>query len=125
MPAGREVAGSARAGIRNPPGEEPAGAGLGRWGLWGCDGGRRSGAAPRAGLMASRERLFGRGMATGVAQRAVLREGSHNDDFIPPRPRGMHRRTYERLIAEAERAEGLAGASIAASMSKRFGRRLS
>jgi hypothetical protein len=50
--------------------------------------------------------------------------GDPDDDLIPPRPRGMHCRTYERLIAEAERAEGLAGASIAASMSKRFGRRL-
>jgi hypothetical protein len=36
----------------------------------------------------------------------------------------MHRRTCERLIAEAERAEDLAGVSIAASISKCFGRRL-
>jgi hypothetical protein len=50
--------------------------------------------------------------------------GDPDDDFIPPRQRGMHRRTYERLIAEAERAEDLAGTSIAASMKKRFGRRL-
>jgi predicted RNA-binding Zn-ribbon protein involved in translation (DUF1610 family) len=49
--------------------------------------------------------------------------GDPDDDLIPPRPKGMHWRTYERLIADAERAEDLVGASIAASMSKRFGRR--
>jgi hypothetical protein len=50
--------------------------------------------------------------------------GDPDDDLIPPRPKGMHWRTYERLIAEAERAETLAGAYLAAAVSKRFGRRL-
>ena len=30
--------------------------------------------------------------------------GDPDDDFIPPRPNGMHARTYERLIAGAERS---------------------
>jgi hypothetical protein len=50
--------------------------------------------------------------------------GDPDDDFIPPRPKGMHWRTYERLIADAERAEDLVGAAMAVSMWKRFGRRL-
>jgi hypothetical protein len=49
--------------------------------------------------------------------------GDPDDDFIPSRPKGMHRATFERLVAEAERAEDLVGASIAASISRRFGRR--
>ena len=50
--------------------------------------------------------------------------GDPDDAFIPPRPKGVHRRTYERLIAEAERAENLAGAGFAAAVSRRFGGRL-
>ena len=49
--------------------------------------------------------------------------GDPDDDLIPPRPKGMHWRTYERLIAEAQRAETLSGAYVAAAISKRFGRK--
>ena len=34
------------------------------------------------------------------------------DDAFPPKPKGMHWRTYERLRAKAERLEGLWGAGI-------------
>lgn len=43
------------------------------WGLWEFDGCRRLGAAPGTGAMEVGERLVGRGMASGVAQRTVSR----------------------------------------------------
>jgi hypothetical protein len=59
-----------RAGIRKPPGEEPAGAGQGVWGLWGFEGSRR----PRGtGSMAARDGLAGRAIATGVGKPAASR----------------------------------------------------
>ena len=73
MPAGRNVASSTEGRRRKAAREGTRGGRARRWGLWGFDGCRRSGAAQGTGLMAARERLVGGGMATGVAQRTVLR----------------------------------------------------
>jgi hypothetical protein len=69
MPAGRDVASSAEGRRRKAARAEPAGAGLGRWCLWGFDGCRRSGAAQGTGLMAARGGLVGGAIATVVAKR--------------------------------------------------------
>jgi len=73
MPAGRNVASSTEGRRRKAAREGTRGGRARRWGLWGFDGCRRSGAAQGTGLMEARDGLVGRGMATGVAQRAVLR----------------------------------------------------
>jgi hypothetical protein len=73
MPAGRDVAGSAEGRRPKAAREGTRGGRARRWGLWGFDGCRRSGAAQGTGLMAARERLVGGAIAAGVAQSAVTR----------------------------------------------------
>jgi hypothetical protein len=62
-----------RAGVRKPPGKEPAGAGPG-FGIYGDL--RVVDSRGWIGSMAARGRLVGRAIVTGAAQRAVSRAGA-------------------------------------------------
>lgn len=51
------------------------------------------------------EPAFGRAATRALKIRERLGCKGGIDDLFPPKPKGMHRRTYERLEAEAERLE--------------------
>ncbi len=59
------------------------------------------------------EPAFARAATRALKIRERLGGKGGIDDFFPPKPKGMHRKTYERLEAEAERLENAWAVGIA------------